>query len=38
MEVLKMKWPTFIGYENQNMECIIPLPTRSPENVAGTLT
>jgi hypothetical protein len=38
MEVLKMKWPMFIGYENQNMECIIPLSTWSPKNVAGTVT
>jgi hypothetical protein len=37
MEVLKMKWQMFKGFENQNIEFIIPLPTWSPKNVAGTV-
>jgi hypothetical protein len=37
MEVLKMKWQMFKGSEKWNMECIIPLPTWSPKNVAGTV-
>jgi hypothetical protein len=27
----------FKGFENRNMECIIPLLTWSPKNVAGTV-
>jgi hypothetical protein len=37
MEVLKTKWQMFKGFENRNVECIIPVPTWSPKNVAGTV-